>query len=243
MVTAAPKDNRSPVSCYSGDLGDTVVRSFKPIFIFWVIALLYAWFCTVHGRSARGFIRRWCCRNPAEAQLDAFLDQEPDRASYMYQQHIQSVRRGRRRRHTSRALYARWRQLRGLPVEEEAPEDSLAEETQLKLTLKTKVYHDDSEPGTEPVSLEQSDEENTTRVERSDDNDDEGNQNDDNDDESSLSDAHCIICLLSLEDGDVIGDIPCGHLIHKDCLKDWLRRKNRCPLCQHKGIATLSMEK
>jgi hypothetical protein len=49
----------------------------------------------------------------------------------------------------------------------------------------------------------------------------------------------CAICLIRLQDGDVIGDIPCGHAFHKDCLKDWLKRKNRCPLCQQTGVAKL----
>jgi hypothetical protein len=52
--------------------------------------------------------------------------------------------------------------------------------------------------------------------------------------------TRCAICLIRLRDGDVIGDITCNHCMHKDCLKDWLRRKNRCPLCQENGIAILS---
>jgi hypothetical protein len=52
----------------------------------------------------------------------------------------------------------------------------------------------------------------------------------------------CAICLIRLEDGDIIGDIVCGHTFHKDCLKDWLKRKNRCPLCQQTGIAKIYPE-
>ena len=51
--------------------------------------------------------------------------------------------------------------------------------------------------------------------------------------------TRCAICLVRLQDGDLIGDISCGHALHKDCLKDWLKRKNRCPLCQQTGIARL----
>ena len=50
--------------------------------------------------------------------------------------------------------------------------------------------------------------------------------------------SSCVICFVEFEDGDIIGDIPCQHLFHKDCLKTWLRRSNRCPLCQEEGIAT-----
>lgn len=42
----------------------------------------------------------------------------------------------------------------------------------------------------------------------------------------------CSICLGPFENGDCVGDIPCKHVFHKTCLKDWLRRKNSCPLCQ-----------
>lgn len=210
-------------------MGDTLVRSFKPILIFWIIALLYGWFCTVHGKSARACLRRLCCCHSADDQLNAFLQNEPDRASYIYQQHLQRVRRNRQMR--SSAWYVRWRRLRGLPLLDDEEE---SEETQLKLTLKTKMFRDESIVTSKEPSLESlpPDEENATGVVES-----------TGDDESSLSEAHCIICLLTLEEGDIIGDIPCGHLIHKDCLKDWLRRKNRCPLCQQTGIATLSLDK
>lgn len=46
----------------------------------------------------------------------------------------------------------------------------------------------------------------------------------------------CAICFEVLAEGDVIGDIPCGHLFHKDCLKTWVKRKKRCPLCQDEGL-------
>jgi Ring finger domain len=48
----------------------------------------------------------------------------------------------------------------------------------------------------------------------------------------------CAICLIRLRDGiDIVGDIPCNHCMHKQCLKEWLARKNRCPLCQLPDIA------
>jgi Ring finger domain len=42
----------------------------------------------------------------------------------------------------------------------------------------------------------------------------------------------CSICLNDLVMGDRVGDLPCHHLFHAACLKDWIRRRNRrCPLC------------
>jgi len=60
-----------------------------------------------------------------------------------------------------------------------------------------------------------------------------------NDDDDSDQTPRCAICLGILQRGDLVGDISCDHIFHKNCLKDWVRRKNKCPLCQQAGIATL----
>ena len=65
---------------------------------------------------------------------------------------------------------------------------------------------------------------------------------DDNDNSNSNlnngDEIRCAICLLPLQDGiDIIGDLPCHHCMHKHCLKEWLMRKNRCPLCQLSDVA------
>mgnify|MGYP000125222486 CR=1 FL=1 len=56
---------------------------------------------------------------------------------------------------------------------------------------------------------------------------------DDDDDEEQ-----CTICFSSLETGDRVGVLPCQHTFHVDCLKDWLPRRNVCPLCQNDHAAT-----
>jgi len=48
----------------------------------------------------------------------------------------------------------------------------------------------------------------------------------------------CSICLCNVEGGDIVGDLACGHLLHKECLKEWLVRQNKCPLCQQLGMGT-----
>jgi hypothetical protein len=53
-----------------------------------------------------------------------------------------------------------------------------------------------------------------------------------------VPDNTCSICLCELEEGDWVGDIPCGHLFHKDCLKEWLVKNNHCPICRMTEIAT-----
>mmetsp|Transcript_60422 Transcript_60422/g.148271 ORF Transcript_60422/g.148271 Transcript_60422/m.148271 type:complete len:864 (+) Transcript_60422:188-2779(+) len=48
---------------------------------------------------------------------------------------------------------------------------------------------------------------------------------------ATTSETCCTICLLNLEDGDRVGDLSCGHVFHVECLKQWSKRKNSCPLC------------
>lgn len=48
----------------------------------------------------------------------------------------------------------------------------------------------------------------------------------------------CMICLAELKPTDRIGDLPCGHAYHVEpCLKEWIVRKNHCPLCQASALA------
>jgi hypothetical protein len=188
--------------------------------------------------------------NTGVRQLDALLRSEPERASAMYQHYLHRSRTERERR---RARQDSWwyRRLRGTPIistsatsgrnnNNSSDDASLSEETRLKLTLKTKIFHDDDE-----LLVDAATRRTASASDGNEDSNDNGNNDDDDDDaQSSMSTgAHCVICLLRLADGDVIGDISCGHLLHKDCLKDWVRRKNKCPLCQHAGIATLSLER
>lgn len=42
---------------------------------------------------------------------------------------------------------------------------------------------------------------------------------------SNSDDYMCTICLLAVEDGDKIADLPCGHLYHAECLGEWILKK------------------
>lgn len=44
--------------------------------------------------------------------------------------------------------------------------------------------------------------------------------------------AECSICLDELVTGQPALRIPCGHLFHEDCVKDWLLKSNECPVCR-----------
>ena len=49
-----------------------------------------------------------------------------------------------------------------------------------------------------------------------------------NDGSARSSDQNiCTICLLDIEDGDIIADVKCGHVYHADCLSEWILKKVR----------------
>ncbi|KAL3624660.1 hypothetical protein CASFOL_031328 [Castilleja foliolosa] len=48
----------------------------------------------------------------------------------------------------------------------------------------------------------------------------------------------CAVCLDGLAESDKktrIGSLDCGHEYHEACIKQWLTRKNFCPLCKAIG--------
>ena len=46
------------------------------------------------------------------------------------------------------------------------------------------------------------------------------------------SNSVCAICIDDYIVGENLLICPCGHGYHKECLRQWLRRKNVCPLCK-----------
>ena len=41
----------------------------------------------------------------------------------------------------------------------------------------------------------------------------------------------CNICLDEYEIGDKISYLPCFHYFHYNCIKDWIEKSEKCPLC------------
>merc|ERR1712127_934745 len=48
----------------------------------------------------------------------------------------------------------------------------------------------------------------------------------------------CAICRCEIREGNRVAVMPCPHVFHSDCLKQWLRWKNQCPLCQVSEVAS-----
>mmetsp|Transcript_21787 Transcript_21787/g.35229 ORF Transcript_21787/g.35229 Transcript_21787/m.35229 type:complete len:219 (+) Transcript_21787:174-830(+) len=51
--------------------------------------------------------------------------------------------------------------------------------------------------------------------------------------ERILSDR-CTVCQEKYEIGDKVTHLPCGHTFHRECIIQWLKQKNSCPLCRAK---------
>jgi len=41
----------------------------------------------------------------------------------------------------------------------------------------------------------------------------------------------CVVCITDFVEGERLRQLPCGHLFHKCCVDQWLRRNKKCPLC------------
>lgn len=44
----------------------------------------------------------------------------------------------------------------------------------------------------------------------------------------------CCICMCDMDEGEEATRMPCGHLFHFDCIKQWLATNNTCPVCREK---------
>ncbi|KAL0697123.1 hypothetical protein Bca4012_064303 [Brassica carinata] len=48
----------------------------------------------------------------------------------------------------------------------------------------------------------------------------------------------CCICQEEYNEGEELGMLECGHGFHSQCIKEWLKRKNLCPICKTTGLNT-----
>uniref|UniRef100_A0A1J3K2D5 RING-type E3 ubiquitin transferase n=1 Tax=Noccaea caerulescens TaxID=107243 RepID=A0A1J3K2D5_NOCCA len=48
----------------------------------------------------------------------------------------------------------------------------------------------------------------------------------------------CCICQEEYTEGEDMGTLECGHDFHSQCIKEWLKQKNLCPICKTTGLNT-----
>ncbi|XP_015059957.1 E3 ubiquitin-protein ligase MBR1-like isoform X3 [Solanum pennellii] len=48
----------------------------------------------------------------------------------------------------------------------------------------------------------------------------------------------CSICQEEYEADDEMGKLGCGHFYHIDCIRQWLKHKNNCPVCKSVAMST-----
>jgi hypothetical protein len=42
----------------------------------------------------------------------------------------------------------------------------------------------------------------------------------------------CIICMEEFEKNEKVKLLPCGHIFHDNCIKEWLMKQKSCPFCK-----------
>ena len=85
------------------------------------------------------------------------------------------------------------------------------------------------QPSDYPLNSDNSDEQHAIDVDE-----ESGNTSQHNHESSEPDDEtfDCTICLMEVNDGEQVGVLSCSHIFHVDCLREWIIRRNACPLCQ-----------
>ncbi|XP_065860762.1 uncharacterized protein [Euphorbia lathyris] len=52
-----------------------------------------------------------------------------------------------------------------------------------------------------------------------------------------ILDKKCSICQEDYEGDDDLGKLECGHGFHLECIKQWLKHKNKCAVCKTEPVA------
>ena len=52
-----------------------------------------------------------------------------------------------------------------------------------------------------------------------------------NESDGSIEYPRCTVCCEDLTDKATL--LPCGHLFNKECIEEWLKQHNQCPVCRH----------
>jgi E3 ubiquitin-protein ligase DOA10 len=43
----------------------------------------------------------------------------------------------------------------------------------------------------------------------------------------------CPICIEGFKEDELIKQLPCRHIYHRGCIKQWMKKSTECPLCRN----------
>ena len=47
------------------------------------------------------------------------------------------------------------------------------------------------------------------------------------------TDTQCSVCLEEMKKGEEVCELKrCGHVFHNECVNEWFKTKNSCPVCR-----------
>ncbi|AYV84148.1 MAG: ring finger domain protein [Hyperionvirus sp.] len=54
-----------------------------------------------------------------------------------------------------------------------------------------------------------------------------------------VNDTHenCVICLADYVIGERVIELPCDHVYHFECYREWMKQKNACPTCRNSFVS------
>jgi hypothetical protein len=195
-------------ACINVDTGRGFVRTVFLFILVWFGFLVLCLFGTTFGKNVGGcLLHVVTCGRWNDYTARRMLQYRPERAQAYLLSSVRLQRLALERRYQRRAAAA-------------AAAQQAAVLTQRGIDADPVILDEEtSPPPPKPTHLTLA-----TRVHHGDDDDDD-------------NPASCTICFGPLEKGQLVGDLPCSHVFHKECLKGWLSRRNVCPLCLHEQVA------
>lgn len=257
-----PRDPSVPVGCFSLSTRTLFIRNAWPVVVLWYGALAIFLLVTENGRNARNYVLARCFPQRNQLIADQIVRREVEIRDRLRAARIESIRRARRRLRRALAsfrgedfdssdeyesemvLKTRVYDMAKERMKRKKDDDGCGMDVEQGgiATPDTILTPVSSSTGAGPLSttdgiLAPPNGDNILPKDAdllapSDHFYDESEEQEDDEE-----DRTCIICMTTVDDGDKIGALPCDHLFHSDCLKQWIRRRNVCPLCQEPDIA------
>jgi hypothetical protein len=215
--------------CMTEPKGRETSRNIFQVLVIWY-SLLFACICgTGFGRSLIDYMLFCCFPGWNRFVATRMLRRNPDRAHGFIRNSLRRRRQMLERRGADHAEA----QIEGATGAAAMAQAETEEEKPTSLALRTKLYKGGLHRQRGSLCITKDEASSIPRrMSFSPSYSSEHGEYDEDDDEN------CTICFAPLLDGDRVGALPCDHIFHAECLKMWLQRRNVCPLCQTKDVAT-----